>query len=212
MTTKNNGGTFLYFSYGSNMLTERIQARCPSAKFIGTAEAISYKVIFNKESRKDGSGKANLVKSDNISDIVHGVLFEINKNEERFLDRVEGFVKFKNDNLDGDTDYIKPENDGEYGKSINFKVINNKEEIPVTTYYALIEEMRGNLFVHDWYLALIIAGGLQHKLPDKYIKNILEEITPKPDPEIKRVERLNALCVLEQSGFKSVYTEIKINS
>lgn len=32
--------TFLYFAYGSNMLSARLKARCPSAKVIGKATGI----------------------------------------------------------------------------------------------------------------------------------------------------------------------------
>ena len=51
--------TFLYFSYGSNMLTERLRARCPSANCIGIATATGYALEFSKSS-VDGSGKATL--------------------------------------------------------------------------------------------------------------------------------------------------------
>ena len=53
--------TFLYFGYGSNMLTERLRARerCPSAKCIGIAEVTGYALEFSKPG-EDGSGKATL--------------------------------------------------------------------------------------------------------------------------------------------------------
>jgi cation transport regulator ChaC len=68
--------TFTYFAYGSNMLTERLCARCQSAKVLGRATARGYSLEFCKQS-VDGSGKATLVQSAKEGAIVHGVLFDI---------------------------------------------------------------------------------------------------------------------------------------
>lgn len=50
-----------YFAYGSNMLTERLRARCPSAHPIGTGIAMGFRLNFSKRG-EDGSGKAMLTK------------------------------------------------------------------------------------------------------------------------------------------------------
>jgi hypothetical protein len=52
-------GDFVYFAYGSNMLTARLRERCPSARPLGLAAAPGYGVAFNKQGM-DGSGKATL--------------------------------------------------------------------------------------------------------------------------------------------------------
>jgi hypothetical protein len=54
------GASFLFFAYGSNMLTERLRERCPDARPLGTAIARGYLLSFSKRS-KDGSAKATLV-------------------------------------------------------------------------------------------------------------------------------------------------------
>ena len=81
--------TFIYFAYGSNMLTERLRMRkrCPSAEPIGVAEAQGYRLVFKKES-EDGSSKATLARGEH-SDKVYGVLFQINKAELGRLDAEE---------------------------------------------------------------------------------------------------------------------------
>src|SRR3989344_5491085 len=134
--------TFIYFAYGSNMLTERLRARCPSAEIIGTANAHGYKICFEKKS-KDGSGKATLIRPKNDSDIVHGVLFRINKSELPELDDAEG---------------------KDYRREDEFSVISSDGKVYTTTYIAKKNE--AGLFPYNWYFALIVAGALQHKLPN----------------------------------------------
>jgi hypothetical protein len=53
--------TFLYFAYGSNMLTRRLTlpARAPSAVCAGTGYVECHRLAFDKVSR-DGSGKADI--------------------------------------------------------------------------------------------------------------------------------------------------------
>ena len=67
--------TFLYFGYGSNMLTERLRARCPGAKCVSTAEVIDYALEFSKPS-VDGSGKATLGHLEGRNQTSIGVVFE----------------------------------------------------------------------------------------------------------------------------------------
>ena len=43
--------TFLYFGYGSNLLTERIHYQNPSAKAIGNAKLDDYKLEFRLTSK-----------------------------------------------------------------------------------------------------------------------------------------------------------------
>ena len=80
---------FHYFAYGSNMLTERLRARCPSAVRVGIAEAANFALEFGKRS-KDNSGKATLVTADGQNSRALGVVLEINKSELSALDTFEG--------------------------------------------------------------------------------------------------------------------------
>ena len=66
--------TFLYFAFGSNMLSNRLIARCPSAKLVGKAFVQDHALEFTKKS-VDGSGKATLIERTGV--ITPGVLFEI---------------------------------------------------------------------------------------------------------------------------------------
>jgi gamma-glutamylcyclotransferase len=68
--------TFQYFAYGSNMLTERLRARCASAKVIAVAVVSRYTLEFSKPGR-DGPGKATIVRSNNSDQTVLGLVFDI---------------------------------------------------------------------------------------------------------------------------------------
>ena len=80
---------FLYFAYGSNMLPARLQARCSTARVIGTATAQNFELNFSKLG-KDSSGKATLVESAIGGTVTPGVLFEIERIELHHLDQAEG--------------------------------------------------------------------------------------------------------------------------
>lgn len=79
--------TFHYFGFGSNMLTERLTARCPGAIAVGRASADRRVIEFSKRSR-DGSGKATLRHA--VDGKTEGVLFEIPESERECLDHHEG--------------------------------------------------------------------------------------------------------------------------
>ena len=49
----------LYFAYGSNLSSARMQGRVPSARSLGSARLCGYRLTTDKAGR-DGTGKANL--------------------------------------------------------------------------------------------------------------------------------------------------------
>lgn len=86
--TADTPDTFLYFAYGSNMSSKRLQARTPSAEFVCTATLPGYEMAFDKPGI-DGSGKCGIWPSDAES-LVQGVVFAIRNDEKSILDRCEG--------------------------------------------------------------------------------------------------------------------------
>lgn len=130
---------FKYFAYGSNLLTTRLTARCPSARPLGIVCAEGFALDFSKPSI-DGSGKATLTPSEQAN--VQGVLYEIEVSERSALDRAEyGYARIDDFTLAGRTDRA-------------------------TTYIA--ERPEHGLAPYDWYLALIIAGAREHEFDANY--------------------------------------------
>ena len=172
--------TFTYFAYGSNMLLERLQKRCKTARFLGVAIAHGYTLAFSKKS-KDGSGKATIARTANDDTALYGALYEIDLKDRAQLDRDEGF---------------------EYYRTDEFVVrrVDNNEKLTVTTYVANHSAIDNNLMPYHWYKKLILAGARQTKLPDFFIANI-ETRRSVHDPCPERTKRKEALAVLNESGW-----------
>jgi gamma-glutamylcyclotransferase (GGCT)/AIG2-like uncharacterized protein YtfP len=181
---------FTYFAYGSNMLAERLQARCASAKVIGTAAVRGYELSFTKIG-SDDSGKATLIRNENSAQQVQGVVFNVAKSELATLDWFEG---------------------ERYNRINEFQVFTTSGVIPAVTYIAPSTNGDTDRKPYDWYLALILAGALQHGFDDDYVSLIKQITTAKPDPIPDREGRLQALAALEKSGYSYLLGEVKVNS
>ncbi len=171
---------FYYFAYGSNMLTERLRARCPSANLIGNASKDNYVLEFNKRS-KDGSGKATLRREAGPGRRVVGVLFEIESTEKKRLDQAEGRGKG-------------------YDRCDSFIVRLANGGDPIDTACYVATETDHHLKPYDWYLALVVGGAREHHLDEEYIAH-LSQFSYEDDECLERHERKVALEALEKSGF-----------
>jgi hypothetical protein len=78
---------FLYFGYGSNMLTRRLAdpRRAPSARALGVGYVDKHRLTFDKISRgtRQNSGKCDMEATGRDADRVYGVLFSISKRTRR---------------------------------------------------------------------------------------------------------------------------------
>ena len=145
--------TILYFAYGSNMKSERLKQRAPSATPKGTAYLPKKRLVFNKIST-DGSGKANIV--DDPKSRVWGVIFEVKKQEMDRLDKNETGYQRMNVNVKMD-------------KSVN-----------AVTYVSL--GLDQDILPFDTYKTLVVDGAKEFELPLEYIVEI-ENTPCKPVPK-----------------------------
>ncbi|HTT85187.1 MAG TPA: gamma-glutamylcyclotransferase family protein [Rhizomicrobium sp.] len=164
-----------YFAYGSNMLSARLNARCPSARAIGVAVARDHRLCCWKRSR-DSSGKATLVHAPAHDS--YGVLFEVDEGDIVHLDIAEG------------TDYERLE---------DFMVLTHPELrfSRAITYIALPYAIDNKLCPYNWYKELILAGASEHNLPASYIMELCL-IKALPDPWLDRPARNEALRLLAE--------------
>ncbi len=172
--------SFAYFAYGSNMLPARLQARCSTARVIGTANAQRFALEFSKPS-KDGSGKATLVESAFGEVATPGVLFEIERTELHQLDRAEG-AGYGYDREDG------------------FRVTSASTGATLTATTYLASATDPGLEPFDWYLALVLAGSHHHALNDDHLRR-LRAIDHVIDTDHNRKGRIEALKALSQHGY-----------
>jgi len=163
-----------YFAYGSNMFSSRLKKRVPSCKFCEVGILKGYVLKFNKKS-VDGSGKANVIPSQNEENEVIGVVYDFDPNEQILLDGAEG---------------------GGYSDT-QIQVITLQGVVNVYMYIAHPNFIDDSLIPYIWYKNFVVEGAKEHTLPDSYIKTIME-FPAKPDPDKNR-EKKNLEILLCQS-------------
>lgn len=165
----------LYFAYGSNLLTERLAARCPTARPVGPATLAGHGLSFAKYSWIDGSGKATIRAEGRAR--TQGLLFEISAADQAALDRIEGVGKGY-DRWDGLT-------------------VETAQGAAVATTY-IASDPREALAPFDWYLALILAGAAQHGLAETHAQ--IAATAWEVDPQPERPGRQAAIAALRAAG------------
>ncbi|KAM8770236.1 gamma-glutamylcyclotransferase [Rhynchonycteris naso] len=155
---QSNEETFLYFAYGSNLLTARIHLRNPSAVFCCVACLQDFKLDFGnsqgKTSKTWHGGIATVFQSP--GDEVWGVVWKMNKSNLSSLDKQEGV------------------NSGTYAP-VNVKVYTQEgKEITCRTY-----QMKNYQSAppSPQYKKVICMGAKENGLPEEYQKK-LNEIEP----------------------------------
>jgi len=165
---------FKVFTYGSNMSSKRLKARCPSATFSSTARLNGYDLKFNKVSRKDGTGKGNIVKTGSNNNRVFGIIFEIDESDRESLDNVEG--KGFGDNIE----MIRVED-------------STNHIIEVEAYVAKeAKYIDDNLKPLDWYKEHCVRGAAEFGLPEEYI-NFIKEFESITDKDVTRANNEMAI-------------------
>lgn len=140
----------LYFAYGSNMSTPRLQARVPAASLLGTGCLQGYTLAFHKVSIRDGSGKCDASYTGNSTDAVFGVLYELSDADLDMLDRIEGVGQ------------------GYEARRLNIRF--NDELVVAQTYLAT--RINKALKPMLWYKEHVLRGATEHRLPNHYIEYI----------------------------------------
>jgi gamma-glutamylcyclotransferase (GGCT)/AIG2-like uncharacterized protein YtfP len=164
----------LIFAYGSNMNLNRLTKRIPSAVKVSNASLSGYKLVCNKVSKKDDSAKANIIQTDNLADLVWGVLFTIDNDQKPLLDKTEGLGKGYNE----DTLIFFDETNNSYTAQI---------------YIADSKAIDDNLFPYDWYKEFIVSGAIQNKLPFEYIAKLKSITCVRDHDEERRTKNYDIL-------------------
>ncbi len=157
----------VYFAYGSNMLTCRLEQRVGKVEVLGVATLKQHRFQFDKEST-DGSRKANVFYTGSDVDTVIGVLFQIDMKRKPDLDRAEGLGK------------------GYELKQVDVLVEN--KIVQASTYFATTPDRSSKNLPYDWYLELILAGAKEHALPEEYTDLIHAQPT-KSDKDVLRASK-----------------------
>jgi len=154
--------TQLYFAYGSNMYSPRLQQRVPSAEFVDIARLPGYMSVFHKHGRDD-SAKCDLEPLDAAT--TWGVVYRIDTDDLPRLDEAEG--------------------DGYRRQSV---VVATRDDLLEAFTYRARPNCLTDARPYDWYVDLVVAGAREHQLPDMYIAG-LEQTETLEDPDHERAER-----------------------
>lgn len=178
----------LYFAYGSNLLRERLLARCPGITYAGLATLPGHRLTFDKVSN-DGSGKCAFEAFNDRANEVRGVLWNVPVAELGELDRVEG---------------------AGYGYERCQVIVRQvSRECEVLTYRAT--NRQAGLQPYDWYLALVLAGATQQGMPEAYIDR-LRERPFRQDSDTARKARMEALEALAAADMLHVLEALNVNT
>jgi gamma-glutamylcyclotransferase len=161
MTSPCDAESFLYFSYGSNMSTERIRVANPSAQVVGPALLEDYFLDFNFYSKRWHGAPATITAD--TSSQVFGVLWCLNLKHLASIDDQEGvpskiYRRFRVE--------VTPLN--EDGSKVSAFVYQLLAERCTSTGDAKLPSKA--------YLEVILKGAREHKLPQFYIRDKLEKI------------------------------------
>lgn len=141
---------FYTFAYGSNMLSVRLRERCSSAKPLCVEKLNGYMLCWHKRSKKDGSGKCDIVSVSSPKAHVFGVIYRIKVDQKCLLDEAEGL--------------------GQGYEEIEIDVLCEGVRIAAVAYQATdIDQSRRP---YSWYRALVVAGAREHCLPAEYISQL----------------------------------------
>lgn len=155
-----------FFAYGSNLDWKQIRDRCPSAKFVCTANLPEHWLDFTrKSSKKDREGGV----ADVISDphqAVWGVVYHVDETDVGRLDRSEGFRP------------NRPVEQNSYVRVSSHVFKEGNEEDRLVVFYYVANKQDGWPFMpHPNYKRLIIAGARFWHLPDPYVEALERKVT-----------------------------------
>ncbi|KAG6450518.1 gamma-glutamylcyclotransferase [Manduca sexta] len=152
--------TFLYFSYGGNLLTARVRMHNPSAEFVSIARLDNYRMDFIKYSKFWGGPTATLVPTANSH--VWGVVWRLHRDDMVSLDDQKGvdvkkyYIKY----VEVSTPYMGSFLCRAYIQKVNPLPRGDNDVIPVERWpsFTLKEVM--------------IHGAREHGFPEYYIQSL----------------------------------------
>ena len=154
-----------YFAYGSNMLTHRLKQRVSSADFSEVVYLPKYQLVFDKVGSFCGTGKCGIVPSEDNSDLVYGVVFDMDEKQLPDLDYVEGL------------------GNGYERMEVTLFSMRDDKSISAITYYPTSRDPE--VVPYDWYKAIVLKGAREHQLPEAY-QDFINSFGTMPDPDEDR--------------------------
>lgn len=144
------------------MSQKRLTRRIPAEK-LGTAVLAGYRLEFTKPSEADGSAKCAIRATGNGSDLVYGVLYEIDEGHKPVLDSYEGL------GYGYTSETVSVEFDGVVSDAITYIAVNRTV----------------SLKPFGWYKEHVVRGAEENGMPAEYVESI-RRIPAVIDPDLDR--------------------------
>jgi len=167
--------TFLYFAFGSNLSSERIRVQNPSAKFLTTARLKGYRLNFDSYSTRWRGSPATITQTDNPTDRVYGVLWELDLEHLQTLDDQEGVANEVYHRLTlpvapctvalGAVQHCQNED--------NYEGIVEVLTYQLTPKRLALARGQGDSRPSLAYKSVILKGAREHKLPKSYLDELV---------------------------------------
>ena len=165
----------LYYAYGSNLWQPRLECRLGSVRAVGIGRLTGYALRWHKRSKKDGSGKCDVVPYAN-SEVI-GVVYKIDDAKMQILDQFEGAgVGYRRTTVHLD--------------------LNGTPTDAVTYQATAVQE---GILPYEWYHKLVIAGARYHALPSAYIENLAKQPTQTDRDTLRSATELAQLRLTPRS-------------
>ncbi|MBQ4861187.1 gamma-glutamylcyclotransferase [Pseudoalteromonas sp. MMG013] len=168
--------TYYNFAFGSNMSSKRLLARLPQAKKVGVAQLYGFELNFSMLST-DGSAKCNIHRTHSEHNVVFGVLYALNAQEQLLLDNIEG------------TRYDRTE--------ILVELISGEK---VSAYCYIANTFIADQLPFDWYVQHVYAGALEHGFPISYLECIQQQRTVV---DVQKCRSENELSIYKNKEVKN---------
>lgn len=136
----------LYCAYGSNCSLSQMAYRCPNSKVVCNGKLYGYRLVFNIH--------ADIIKTDNMDDIVPVVVWNIAEKDWSMLDMYEGYPSY----------YIK--------ETVNVILDNGTEERAVV--YVMADNRKGICPPTSGYFNGIVKGYMDNGINTDYLFKALD--------------------------------------
>ena len=149
------------------MSMRRLRARVPSARKVAVATLPGYQLLFHKKSERDGSAKCDASETGISTDVVYGVLFDIQTSEKILLDCAEGLGVGYAERM--------------------IRLYTKNKPAPLALAYVAIS-IDPTLKPFHWYKEHVVRGAVENRLPKNYLE-MIQCIESIPDPNSQRSAR-----------------------
>ncbi len=168
-----------YFAYGSNLHPQRLESRIGQCGQGSSAILRRARLTFGKRGI-DGSGKCNIEFTEDHSDIVVGVVYEVSEHQRTLLDKWEATT----------CGY----------KAVEASVERDGDRLTAFTFVAGTEHIDTSLLPFHWYKRFVVKGALHFGFPQEYVAQ-LERHPSVADSNPDRVrDHVRLLSEIEEAG------------